>query len=122
LEQTCHCRIQGPKESHNGLQSLKDVKDTHYNLSSHERPVVKDFPLDILQRIDILTRVDRFLYTMALQQFVKEVVWVEYEMKERILCDTVLDQWEKELNYLEFNIKTAYFALRRARNLDKRVS
>lgn len=122
LEQTCHCRIQEQKESHQELHSLKDVKDTHYNLSSHDRPAVKDFPLDILQRIDILTRVDRFLYTMALQQFVKEIVWVESERQQRILCDTVLDQWEKELNYLEFNIKTAYFALRRARNLDKRVS
>lgn len=123
LEQTCHCRNNEEKESQgrHSLKDVKDVKDTHYN-SSSRRPVVTDFPLPILQKIDVLTSVDRFIYKVALRQFVEEVIWVESEMQRRILCDTVLDQWEKELNYLEFNIKTAYFALRRAKNLDKKVS
>lgn len=119
LERTCHCRINDMETEAHGL---KDVKDTHYNSSSSSsRPVVADFPPDILQKIDILTRVDRFLYKVALQQFVEEIIWVESERQQRILCDIVLDQWGKELNYLDFNIKTAYFALRRARNLDRKV-
>jgi hypothetical protein len=63
----------------------------------------------ILEKIDVLTRVDRFMYRFALKQFLKEIAWLEANMKRRVLCDSVLDKWEDELEYLNVHLKDAYF-------------
>lgn len=85
---------------------LQDIQITY--ASETRRTTMTDVPDDILQLIDILTSVDQKLYRIAVQQLIKEIHWMEYELGRRVLCDPVLDKWEPELEYLNVSLKGLY--------------
>jgi hypothetical protein len=84
----------------------EDVHATHH--ANGHRSSMLDLPVDILQAVDALTRVDQALYTLALQQFVREMAWLENKLGRRVLCDDVLEQWEPELAYLNVSMTNLY--------------
>lgn len=89
---------------------LLDENVTHSNQG--HRNTMLDIPSGILQKMDLVTNVDRALYGTALYQFLKEVVWMEIKLQRRVLCDPILDKWEKELGYLQIGLKETYQRLR----------
>jgi hypothetical protein len=103
LEETCRC-----DSHHENNIGATDIRDAHYD-NAGRRPTLNDMDNAILEKIDVLTRVDRFMYRFALKQFLKEIAWLEANMKRRVLCDSVLDKWEDELEYLNVHLKDAYF-------------
>jgi len=106
LENKCYC---------NGTDAANDkstdVHRSHNNKGS--RNTLRHLPTRILDKIDNLTSVDRPLYAVALKQFLKEIVWLESQMNQRILCDHTLARNEAELTYLGLNITGVYHELRR---------
>jgi hypothetical protein len=109
LEETCHCNSHSEKNV-----GAKDIKDAHYD-DAGKRPTLNDMDNAILEKIDRLTRVDRYLYRIALEQFLKEIQWLEANMERRVLCDSVLDKWEHELEYVNVHVKDTYFHRRTTR-------
>lgn len=109
LKETCHCDRQAENNA-----GFNDIKDLHYS-DANRRPTLDDMNNAILEKIDVLTRVDRYLYRIALEQFIREIKWLESGLKRRVLCDSVLDQWDLELAYLNFRLKDAYFRRKRTK-------
>ena len=109
LDETCHCdpHVLGANNS-----GFNDIKDLHYS-EAHKRPTLRDMDSAMLQKIDTLTQIDRYVYRIALEQILVEIHWLESNLKRRVLCDSVLDKWDLELAYLDFQLKESYFQMRR---------
>ena len=127
IHNTCHCQQQQPPEfknnhadnnNHQGTivstmdadnttTTTDDVHITHHDHAGRGSTML-DLPLDIVTAVDALTRVDQALYTWALEQFMREMVWLETRLGRRVLCDAVLEQWEPELAYLNVSVTTLY--------------
>jgi hypothetical protein len=106
LRDMCRCGIQSSSGSSSKEGVKQDVHATHHD--NGHRSSILDLPIDILESIDALTRVDQQLYTVALQRFVQEIVWLETELGQQVLCDNVLEQWEPELAYLDISLTSIY--------------
>lgn len=92
LKLTCHCH---PSELN---PQEMDINVAHSNQG--KRPTLLDLPPSILQKMDILSRIDVYIYGEALDQFLREVVWLESQLQRRVLCDPVLEKLGQELSYL----------------------
>jgi hypothetical protein len=101
IENTCHCNSSSSSSSSSTTEG--DVHITHHAQAGRDSKML-DWPLDVLAAVDALTRVDQELYIYALQQFMREMAWLETQLGRRVLCDPVLDTWEPELAYLLKNI------------------
>jgi hypothetical protein len=102
LDHTCHCKpilAEEEVEHH-------DIKTLHHN--GRRRKSMRDLTPDILESISAATKVDEKLYVIALQQFMREMAWLEGEMKHRVVCDDVLEKWDAELEYLGVSVKQLY--------------
>ena len=110
LDETCHC------DPHigNNISGFKDIKDQHYT-ETHKRPTLREMDRVTLQKIDALTHTDRHVYRIAIEQILKEIHWLESRLNRRVLCDSVLDKWDLELEYLDFQLKKTYFEMREDR-------
>ena len=86
--------------------SLKDHHVAYGNKGSKNE--LRNLSPRILEKIAILTRTDVKLYKIALEQLIKEILWVESQLKRRILCDDVLAKKEPELTYLGLNVTQLY--------------
>lgn len=86
-----------------------DIHNTHQNTA--RKDALRDFPTRILEKINILTRIDNEMYKSGLEQFLLDVVWTESQLKRRILCDDDLKKKEDELVYLGLNISDVYFSI-----------
>lgn len=92
LDDTCHCNV-------NVTVSLDmDIKERH--AIKGKRSTLLDLPPSIVHKMDIISRIDIAVYETALDQFVREMVWLESELQRRVLCDPVLETWGQELSYL----------------------
>lgn len=94
VEKTCRC----PKPDDDG-----DEHVSHH--SEGKRSMLRDLPADHLSKIKTLTKVDTQVYKVALEQFMKEIGWMESDLAlgRRVLCDPVLRGIESELQYLDVN-------------------
>lgn len=48
------------------------------------------------------------IYKVALEHFLREVIWVESKLDQRILCNSSLTKWEPELAYLGISVTDWY--------------
>jgi hypothetical protein len=83
-----------------------DVHATHHD--NGHRSSMLNLPVDILESVDALTRVDQAVYKVALRQFLREMAWLESKLERQVLCDEVLQQWEPELAYLNVSLTSMY--------------
>ena len=87
---------------------FSDVTITHH--ARGHRSDLRDLPQDILETVEEMSRVDAEMYRMALDQMLKEVVWMEnLEVERRVLCDDVLHKLEPKLEYLGINVTARYY-------------
>jgi hypothetical protein len=110
LDETCHCN----PHIGNNTSGFQDIKDQHYS-ETHKRPTLREMDRATLQKIDALTHIDRYVYRIAIEQILKEIHWLEIHLNRRVLCDSVLDKWDLELEYLDFQLKKTYFEMREDR-------
>lgn len=116
LEAMCHCGSSPVEVDTSGTQLL-DENVTHASFGNGHRNTLLDLPEEILRKVDLVSSVDRALYETALEQFIKEVVWMESNLQRRVLCDSVIDKWHKELGYLRFGLKETYEKVRQEAGL-----
>ena len=75
--------------------------DAHIiHIERGKRASLRTLPDQVLNTVEKFTSRDAELYRMALRQFMKEINWLEGQLGRRILCDSSLDRWEEELQYL----------------------
>jgi hypothetical protein len=115
IQNTCHCQ-----HDNNNNASITDVHITHDAHGGGRRSSSSTMLLDLLSQetdllaaVDALTRVDQKLYQVALEQFMREMIWLESSLGRRVLCDHVLHQWEPQLAYLNVSVTSVY-------NIEKR--
>jgi hypothetical protein len=120
LDKTCHCNVGGDGGGGGGGDQGMDIKEAHS--SKGKRSTLLDVPARILRKVNIMSRIDTTLYQTALNQFVKEIVWLESQLGRRVLCDPVLHQWGQELSYLpllqEKTLSDSYHEIRRSAFLE----
>lgn len=118
LDQTCHCDVPANTE---GAHSKMDINAFHS--SKGKRATLLDLPPSILRKMDIVSQVDLAFFQTALQQFLNEIVWLESELKRRVLCDPVLEKWGNELSYLPFlasaSLSARYHEIRKLASLER---
>lgn len=127
LDGACRCGAPGHEEEHTAAHRSKskaakgarDVRVTHHD--GPHQSALRDFPRDLLSKVDALTRVDADVYALALRQFLAEVAWLESAaaLGRRVLCDAALRRLEPELRYLPAaggrgtNVTALYWEARR---------
>ena len=76
---------------------------THHALG--HRQDLRNLPRSALDKVAMLTRVDRELYLVALGEILVEVAWLESPagLGRRVLCDEVIEKLEPELAYLDMS-------------------
>jgi hypothetical protein len=115
LNETCHCRqpplfYSSEQQQHHHYQP--DAKLLHHD--GRRRETMRDLDGSILQLIATATAVDMKIYRTAVQQFLREMVWLEDQLGRRVVCDDVLQKWEPELAYLNVSLSQCYRQERRA--------
>jgi len=70
------------------------------HIARGKRASLRTLPDQALNTVEKFTSRDAELYHMALGQFMKEINWLEVQLGRRILCDSSLDRWEEELQYI----------------------
>ena len=95
-------------------ENLKQVHVVHH--ANGHRTDLRNLPPHILQKIDLLTVVDKRLYVLALKQMIRELVWLESPsgLGRRVLCDDALIKLEPELEYLDVSVMQLYREARAA--------
>lgn len=108
------CVCPKPKASD---KTLKQVHVVHH--ANGHRTDLRNLPAHILQKIDLLTVVDKRLYVLALKQMIRELVWLESTsgLDRRVLCDDALLKLEPELKYLDISVLQLYREARAATNV-----
>ena len=66
-------------------------------------------PRELLADIDAATVTDRNLYKIAVSQFFQEAHYMEHQLRRRVVCDSILTQWEPELAYLNVSVIDLYY-------------
>eukprot|EP00804_Cyclotella_cryptica_P000419 CCRYP_020909-RA/>CCRYP_020909-RA protein AED:0.14 eAED:0.14 QI:0/-1/0/1/-1/1/1/0/351 len=89
-------------------ENIKQVHVVHHAYG--HRKDLRNLPPPILEKIGLLTAVDKRLYVLALQQMMTELAWLESAsgLDRRVLCDDVLFNLEPELEYLDVSIVQFY--------------
>mmetsp|Transcript_4540 Transcript_4540/g.10920 ORF Transcript_4540/g.10920 Transcript_4540/m.10920 type:complete len:434 (-) Transcript_4540:50-1351(-) len=106
LDQRCRCPQ--PEIREGGEDVLELVHITHHALG--HRQDLQNLPQSILDKVAILTRVDRELYLVALGEILAEVAWLESPagLGRRVLCDEAIEKLEPELAYLDRSFANLY--------------
>ena len=88
--------------------NLKEVHVVHH--ANGHRKELRSSPKQTLQKIEMLTVVDKKLYLLALRQILVEIAWLESEqgLDRRVLCTDVLEKLEPELLYLNVSVLHLY--------------
>jgi hypothetical protein len=84
-----------------------DVR-VHPRMEGTVRQRTMDPPKRILDMVAALTRSDTFVYKDALSNFIREIVWLEQMLQNRVLCDSTLHAAEPKLAYLGLNVTEMY--------------
>ena len=107
LDSTCTC------SSFSNSTALKqDVKFEH--TTTNKRDSMLDVSDEIVNKIDELTHVDQDLYRAALEEFMNDIVSLEFQLGRRVICENVLETASLELAYLGINIKDEVHAKRKS--------
>ena len=106
LDQRCRCPQ--PEIREGGEDVLELVHITYHALG--HRQDLRNLPRSALDKVAILTRVDRELYLVALGEILAEVAWLESPagLGRRVLCDEVIEKLEPELAYLDRSFAKLY--------------
>ena len=106
LDQRCRCPQ--PEIRERGEDVLEAVHITYHALG--HRQDLRNLPQSILDKVAILTRVDRELYLVALGEILAEVAWLESPagLGRRVLCDEAIEKLEPELAYLDRSLANLY--------------
>jgi hypothetical protein len=120
LETRCVCSddvgtsITNTNSSHGDGHGFKDVHVTHHN--GPRRKILSDLPIELLDKIAALTRVDVQVYQRALSDFLQEMIWLESPgaLNRRVLCDETLERLEPEFAYMT-NLTALYSYLKTKR-------
>ena len=106
LDQRCRCPQ--PEIQEGGEDVLEPVHITYHALG--HRQDLRNLPQSALDKVAILTRVDRELYLVALGEILAEVAWLESPagLGRRVLCDEVIEKLEPELAYLDRSFAKLY--------------
>mmetsp|Transcript_9762 Transcript_9762/g.17322 ORF Transcript_9762/g.17322 Transcript_9762/m.17322 type:complete len:376 (-) Transcript_9762:131-1258(-) len=104
VDRTCHCR---PDNIAAGADvATTDVNVQHYK--GRRRKTLWDLPESLLASIADLTSIDVVIYRAALAQFMAEIRWMEAEVGHRVFCESVLEKWEHEFEYLNLSVSELY--------------
>ena len=74
-------------------------------IAKGKRASLRDLPSATLSTVEKITSLDMELFRVALGQFLAEIKWLEGELRQRVLCDSSLDRWEEELQYLGLSLR-----------------
>jgi hypothetical protein len=99
--ETCQCPI---------TTSPNDKKVTHHQ--GGRRSTLLDLKPSTLNMVDTLTRMDDIMFRSALQDFLREIVWLEEQLGRRVMCDETLRKREPEIQYLGLNVTDMYYDLK----------
>jgi len=107
LEDTCRCPV--PESLIKDL----DKKVTHHKQFSNVTTMV-DLRHETLEMVSTLTRSDEVVFTNAVMDFMREIVWLEEELGRRVMCDATLKEAEPELRYLGWSVTELYYRTKAA--------
>lgn len=93
------------------------LNDVEVHITHHEgghRSSMLDLPTSILDKIDALTKIDVILYKNALEQFLREIIWLESDeaLGRTVLCEDKLEKSTEELLYIGMNVAEVYNELK----------
>lgn len=104
ISDKCHCEG----------RRLEDVELHITHHAEGRRSSMLDFPTSILDKIDALTKIDIILYKISLEQFLREIIWLESDeaLGRTVLCEEKLEKSTEELLYIGMNVAEVYHELK----------
>ena len=107
VEEKCTCSVRQKS-------SVSAVHVMHHDRG--HRSTLLDLSPTTINKVMNLTKIDRPLFKHILQDFIRDMIWLESALGRRILCDEKLETATKELAYLDLSVAETYYFLKGDKN------